>query len=126
MRDHFLTLPFRQTVRAPVITKTHGVEFDKHTSKTIQQDVEVEDSWALETQGRVRPSSPAGPQLSGPKLHTAHYVVERDDAGGRSRGYVSTQDTHVHEIEKIQTQPSKEDDVFDNASLYQSTSLELR
>lgn len=80
-----------------------------------QLDVATEDSWALKNRSSVRPTSLAGPQLSGPKLYTAQYVAERDDVGGRSRGHWSTQleDTRVHGIENtsprsdtIHTQPS--------------------
>ena len=139
--SRFLMLPFRQTVRATVGARARPgtqaqperVELDERVLEKTQLDVAAEDSWALESKGHGRPSSFVGPQLSGPRPHTAQYMA---DPGARRRGYVSTQGAHVHEIEKsdiqsshgdmIQIQPSKTDDIFNDASLSRSTSRQSR
>ena len=129
-KNRILTLYFRRTLGSAVVAsarpgaqiRTERVELDEHGSEKTQQCATVEDACALETKIRGRLPSPVGPQLSGSKPHTTQYIVERDDARGRGRGFVSTPGAHVHEIDNTgvqsshsdttHVQPCKEDDVL--------------
>ena len=126
--DRLLTLEFRQTVASTVVgnawsgaqTQLEHVELDKRASEKTQFGIAVEDSCALETRGRGCTPSLVDSRLPSRRLHTAQYVVGRDDAGASDCGYVSERGTRVNDFDKgiiqslhgdmVQTRPSTRDD----------------